>query len=136
MRDNNKIEYERWLKQAKEDLKVAKWSLKGDFYANTCFMAQQASAKAFKAFCYLQGERQVLGHSLLELLRKCSKYDRTFKTLEKESKKLDKYYIISRYPNGLPGLIPSEYFDKDEAEESIRYSEKIIKSVESRFSNI
>jgi len=136
MRDNNKIEYERWLKQAKEDLKAAKWSLKGDFYANTCFMAQQASEKAFKAYCYLQGERQVLGHSLLELLRKCSKYDRVFKTLEKESKKLDKYYIISRYPNGLPGLIPSEYFDKDEAKESIRYAEKIIKSVEGRFSNI
>jgi HEPN domain-containing protein len=136
MRDNNKIEYERWLKQAKEDLKVAKWSLKGDFYANTCFMAQQASEKAFKAYCYLQGERQVLGHSLLELSRKCSKYDRTFRTLEKESKKLDKYYIISRYPNGLPGLVPSEYFDRNEAKESIRYAEKIIKSVEGRFSNI
>ena len=136
MRDNNKIEYERWPKQAKEDLKVAKWSLKGNFYANTCFMAQQSSEKAFKAYCYLQGERQILGHSLLELLRKCSKYDRTFKTLEKESKKLDKYYIISRYPNGLPGLVPSEYFDKDEAEESIRYAEEIIKSIEDRFSNI
>jgi len=134
MRDNNQIEGDRWLKQAKEDLQVAKWSLKGNFYANTCFMAQQASEKALKAYCYLQGERHVLGHSLLELLRKCSKYDRTFKTLEKESKKLDKYYIISRYPNGLPGLIPSEYFDKDEAKEAICYAERIIKSVEDRFS--
>ena len=134
MRDNNKIEYERWLKQAKEDLKVAKWSLKGNFYANTCFMAQQASEKALKAYCYLQGERQVLGHSLLELLRRCSKYDKAFKSLEKESKKLDKYYIISRYPNGLPGLVPSDYFDKNEAEESIGSAEKIIKSVESRSS--
>ena len=134
MRDNNKIEYERWLKQAKEDLKVAKWSLKGNFYANTCFMAQQASEKALKAYCYLQGERQVLGHSLLELLRRCSKYDKAFKALEKESKKLDKYYIISRYPNGLPGLVPSDYFDKNEAEESIGSAEKIIKSVESRSS--
>jgi HEPN domain-containing protein len=136
MRNNNKIEGERWLKQAREDLKVAKWSSMGNFYANTCFMAQQASEKALKAYCYLQGERQVLGHSLLELLRRCFKYDRAFKALEKESKKLDKYYIISRYPNGLPGLVPSEYFDKDEAKESIRYAEKIIKSVEGRFSNI
>jgi len=133
MRDNNQIEGERWLKQAKDDLKVAKWSLKGDFYANTCFMAQQASEKAFKAYCYLKGERAVLGHSLLELLRKCAKYDKSFKILEKESKRLDKYYIISRYPNGLPGLVPSEYFDQDEAKEAIRFAEKIIKLVEERF---
>ena len=133
MRDNNQIEGERWLKQAKDDLKVAKWSLKGDFYANTCFMAQQASEKAFKAYCYLKGERAVLGHSLLELLRKCAKYDKNFRTLEKESKRLDKYYIISRYPNGLPGLVPSEYFDQDEAKEAIRFAEKIIKLVEETF---
>ena len=133
MRDNNQIEGKRWLKQAKDDLRVAKWSLKGDFYANTCFMAQQASEKAFKAYCYLKGERAVLGHSLLELLRKCAKYDKSFKTTEKESKRLDKYYIISRYPNGLPGLVPSEYFDQDEAKEAIRFAEKIIKLVEERF---
>jgi len=133
MRDNNQIEGKRWLKQAKDDLKVAKWSLKGEFYANTCFMAQQASEKAFKAFCYLKGERAVLGHSLLELLRKCAKYDKSFKILEKESKKLDKYYIISRYPNGLPGLVPSEYFDQDEAKEAIRFAEKIVKAAEERF---
>ena len=133
MRDNNQIEGKRWLKQAKDDLKVAKWSLKGEFYANTCFMAQQASEKAFKAFCYLKGERAVLGHSLLEFLRKCAKYDKSFKILEKESKKLDKYYIISRYPNGLPGLVPSEYFDQDEAKEAIRFAEKIVKAAEERF---
>jgi HEPN domain-containing protein len=133
MRDNNRIEGERWLKQAKEDLNVAKWSFKGKFYANTCFMAQQASEKAFKAFCYFKGERAVLGHSLLELLRKCAKYDKSFKILEKESKKLDKYYIISRYPNGLPGLVPSEYFDQDEAKEAIRFAEKIVKAAEERF---
>jgi HEPN domain-containing protein len=133
MRDNNHIEGERWLKQAKDDLEVAKWSLKGNFHANTCFMAQQASEKAFKSYCYLKGERAVLGHALLELLRKCAKYDKSFNALEKEAKKLDKYYIISRYPNGLPGLIPSEYFDRDEAKEAIRLAEKIIKLVEERF---
>ena len=133
MRDNNQIEGQRWLKQAKDDLKVAKWSLQGNLYANTCFMAQQASEKAFKAYCYLKGERAVLGHSLLELLRKCSKYEEAFNSLEKESKRLDKYYIISRYPNGLPGLVPSEYFDEDEAKGAIRLAEKTIKSVEGRF---
>jgi len=133
MKDNNQVEGTRWLEQARTDLKVAKWSLKGNFYANTCFMSQQAGEKAFKAFCYLRGERAVLGHSLLELLRKCSKYDKNFRRLEKESKRLDKYYIISRYPNGLPGLVPSEYFDQDEAKEAIRFAEHIIKVVKEKF---
>jgi HEPN domain-containing protein len=133
MRDNNQIEGKRWLDQARDDLKVAKWSLKGSFYANTCFMSQQASEKALKAFCYRRGERAVLGHSLLELLRKCSKYDKNFRRVEKESKRLDKYYIVSRYPNGLPGLVPSEYFDQDEAKEAIRFAEKIIKLVKEKF---
>ena len=129
MKDNNQVESTRWLEQARTDLKVAEWSLKGKFYANTCFMSQQAGEKALKAFCYLKGERAVLGHSLLELLRKCSKYDKSFRRLEKESKKLDKYYIITRYPNGLPGLVPSEYFDQDEAKEAIRFAQSIIEMV-------
>jgi HEPN domain-containing protein len=52
--------------------------------------------------------------------------------LEKESKRLDKYYIISRYPNGLPGLVPSEYFDQDEAKQATLNAGKIIRFVEER----
>lgn len=130
MRNNNQIEYERWLKQAKKDLEVARWSLKGKFYAHSCFMSQQAAEKALKAYCYLKGERSVLGHSLLILMRKCNKYRKDFLNLEKECKSLDKYYIISRYPNGLPALTPADYFDQKEAKKTINQALKIIKFVE------
>jgi len=30
------------------------------------------------------------------------------------AKKLDRYYIPTRYPNGLPGGVPSRYFDDPE----------------------
>jgi len=93
-------------------------------------MSQQAAEKALKAYCYLKGERTVLGHSLLALIRKCNKYRRDFLNLEKECKTLDKYYIISRYPNGLPGLTPAEYFDQEEAEKAIGQASKIIRFVE------
>ncbi|KPL00315.1 MAG: hypothetical protein AMJ90_08280 [candidate division Zixibacteria bacterium SM23_73_2] len=132
MKDNNRIEYERWFKQAGEDLEVAKWSLKGRFFSHSCFMSQQAGEKALKAYCYLKGERLVLGHSMLILIRKCSKYNKDFIHLEKECKTLDKYYIISRYPNGLPGLTPSEYFDQKEAKEALNKALKIIKFVEKK----
>jgi HEPN domain-containing protein len=32
---------------------------------------------------------------------------------------LDKYYIPTRYPNGLPGGIPKDAFDKVEAERAV-----------------
>jgi HEPN domain-containing protein len=43
---------------------------------------------------------------------------------------LDDYYIPTRYPNGLPGEIPSLYYDdKEEAERALTWNEGIIKLV-------
>ena len=48
-----------------------------------------------------------------------------------QAKKLDKYYIPTRYPNGLPGGIPSRYFDDPkEAEEAMQHAKKVIEIVE------
>jgi HEPN domain-containing protein len=56
---------------------------------------------------------------------------KTLKT-EKASKSLDKYYIPTRYPDALPGIIPSEAFDKDDAEKAISLAEKIINFIKSK----
>ena len=39
---------------------------------------------------------------------------------------LDKHYIPSRYPNGLPDSIPSEVYLKQDALVSINNSEKVL----------
>lgn len=135
MENKNLNEARRWLLQAKNDLAVAKHDKNGGFFAYTCFMAQQSGEKALKALCYLEGERQVVGHALFELLQRASKYDEKIKKLEKECKRLDKYYIITRYPNGLPGLIPAEYFDKEEAEKAIEFASNILNWVEEKIAN-
>lgn len=54
MSDQNLEEAQRWLQQARHDLDVARWNATGRFWSDTCFMAQQASEKALKAFCYAQ----------------------------------------------------------------------------------
>ncbi len=126
MRDNNYNESSRWLKQAVNDLEVAKWNGKGKFWANACFMSQQASEKALKAYCYSRGERNIISHSLLSLKQRCKKYSREFEKISPACRKLDKYYIISRYPNGLPDLIPADYFEEEEANKAIRFAEDII----------
>ena len=38
----------------------------------------------------------------------------------------DKYCIVTRYPDGLLGLSPADYFDKTEASESMAQSAKIL----------
>ncbi|HHT9152806.1 MAG TPA: HEPN domain-containing protein, partial [Candidatus Hypogeohydataceae bacterium YC40] len=50
-----------------------------------------------------------------------------FKPL-KGAKRLDDYYIPTRYPNGLPGEIPAKYYDdKEEVQKALALSEQIIK---------
>jgi len=44
-----KIEAERWLKQAKADLAVAQTLLSTEHYAAACFHAQQGAEKALKS---------------------------------------------------------------------------------------
>ncbi|MEO0115844.1 MAG: HEPN domain-containing protein [candidate division WOR-3 bacterium] len=56
--------------------------------------------------------------------------DQDFKTLSK-TKKLDEYYIPTRYPNGLPGASPSRFFDDpNEAETAMELTKAVIKLVE------
>jgi HEPN domain-containing protein len=40
--------------------------------------------------------------------------------------------IPTRYPDALPGIIPSEAFDKDDAEKVISLAEKIINFIKSK----
>lgn len=47
------------------------------------------------------------------------------------AKKLDRYYIPTRYPNGLPGGVPSRFFDDPgEAEEAMHLAKNVIELVE------
>lgn len=125
-------EASRWLAQAEADLKVAEWDFQGKFWWEVCFKCQQTAEKALKAFRYLKGERAILSHSVLELGKGCIKYDKDFSKFEPAYRILDKYYIITRYPNGLPGLTPAEYFDEDEAGKAISSARDIVDLVKNK----
>jgi HEPN domain-containing protein len=129
---NNLREGMRWLSQAKFDLTATQWLLQGQFWWEVCFKSQQASEKALKAYLYAQGKRAVLGHALLELGRVCARFDFDFDELQSAYRRLDRYYITTRYPNGLPGLIPAEYFEEDEARRALALAEQIVALVESK----
>ena len=130
MRSNPSDEALRWIKQARADLGAARDNYDGENHNIACFLAQQAAEKALKAYFYAQGEEYVLGHSVQELCKKAAGEDEAFDPLITMAQKLDRFYIPTRYPNGLPGGIPAESFDEDDAESAIGQAEKILTAVE------
>lgn len=119
-------EAERWLNQAKSDLEAAKWNSEGSFYAHACFLSQQAAEKALKAYLYSTGKRKIITHSTYTLARECAQENNVFNSILSMCAELDKHYIPSRYPNGLPDSIPSEVYLKEDAQTCINNSQKIL----------
>lgn len=126
-------EGKRWMNQAEYDLKDAEFTFKGKRYNLTCFLAQQSAEKALKAFLYSKGAEQVWGHSVAELCEEAIKIDDIFKKLKFEAAPLDKFYIPTRYPNGLPGGIPAEAFDKYDAERALEMAKRVIDFIKERW---
>ncbi len=124
---------EDWLRQADKDLKHARNSLNDSDFEWACFAAQQAAEKALKAlYQHLGGES--FGHSLLKMLKDLPKDVKTNKDLLKMAAELDKLYIPTRYPNGFDWGAPMDYFERDDAEEAIKYAEEIINYAKSKIS--
>ena len=129
MRPDPKEEGNRWLRQAQQDIDDARYTFAGERYHLTCFLAQQAGEKALKGYLYARGEEQVWGHSVADLARQAAEYDDRFEALIGVGGGLDRHYIPTRYPNGLPGGIPAEAFDADDAEKALRQAQHIIQQV-------
>ena len=116
----------RWLKQAEHDLEAARYNRRGGFHAVACFYAQQAAEKALKAFLFAQGEPVVIGHSVAELCQSCAGYEERFEELTGRIGKLDRFYIPTRYPDGLPGGVPAEVYGEEDASEAIALASETV----------
>jgi len=112
---NSGVEALRWLEQSKHDARAAELNSREGYFEVACFLSQQAAEKALKAFLYGQGERPVVGHSVYLLCKRCQVYRHEFGQLLDTCKELDRYYIPTRYPNGLPGGIPHDVFTAEDA---------------------
>lgn len=111
-----------WLRQAEKDLEKAALDLQWGYYEWACFTAQQATEKAIKAlFQSLHGE--AWGHGTKALLENLPFEDKI--QFIEDAKLLDKLYIPTRYPNGLPQGIPHDYFTKKEAQQAIAAAARI-----------
>ncbi len=105
----------RWFLQAKDDFLFVQWiHREGVFFDKGCFVAQQAGEKALKACLYAIGERHVIGHSLFELTERLKTIDHSFTSVSNAARRLDRFYVPTRYPNGLPGGSPFQVYTAED----------------------
>ena len=127
--DKNQHEAERWLKTAKDDIESANILMTNGKYAHACFHCQQAAEKAVKAVWYLL-DADPWGHSIAKLIRDIESVDmatyKKFESLKRSAVLLDRFYITTRYPNGLPDLTPEETYMEEDAKNCIENAEKIM----------
>jgi len=138
--------YKDWLEQAEYDLEAAIDSLKGEHYEWSCFQAQQAAEKSFKALL-LFTNLETWGHGLIRLLKnwtdRLEKSDdaremsqEKYQDLFEKCQELDRHYIQPRYPSGFASGYPAMFYNKKIAEECIYNAKTIIGFVKEKISSL
>jgi HEPN domain-containing protein len=134
--ENYREDSKRWLRQAEADIKAAQGSLKNQNYEWACFQSQQAGEKVLKAFWYYYSF-DPWGHSVVKLIQEFPRTEikKSLSKLLNKAKELDKLYIPTRYPNGLPDLTPSEVYTEEEASKAIESSKIILDQIKKILKN-
>jgi len=122
-----------WFNQAKLDLEHAKKSKEQGDFNWSCFASQQAAEKALKAV-YLSKNMEGWGHVIKRLLEELKGEVAVTENLIRSGIKLDKFYILTRYPNGFDAGKPSDFFTEEDAEEAITHAKNIIKFCKNKIS--
>lgn len=117
----------RWLLTAEEDLEAARVLDAAGKYAQACFYAQQSGEKAIKAL-WLLVDADPWGHSVQRLVSdfpEASLVPDMDAWIERGAL-LDKFYIPTRYPNGLPDLTPGQVYRSDDANRGLEAAAALV----------
>ena len=130
--EKNRIEAKRWLHTADDDLDSAIILKENRKFAHSCFHARQAAEKALKAFWY-HSDADPWGHSVKRLIDDLESVNiclfEIFKNVSRQGALLDRFYIPTRYPNGLPDITPDVAFNEDDANVCVANAGIIIRAV-------
>jgi HEPN domain-containing protein len=129
-RERQVADAHRWLQQADDDLSAAKILADAHKFAQACFLCQQSAEKAVKAYWFWRGD-DPWGHSVLRLIETIDDeaMRSKFEPLRADAMVLDRLYIPTRYPNGLPDLAPLEAFGSRDFEAAFVSATTIIEFV-------
>ena len=132
--EKNVREALRWLRTAEDDLDAATILRKNEKFPHACFHAQQAGEKALKAVWYF-ADADPWGHSIKKLIEDLRYVDLMLyehvESLLRSGMLLDRFYIPTRYPNGLPDLTPDAAYIDEDAETCIEHATRIVNKARS-----
>ena len=114
-----------WWRQAERDLSHARHSLEAGDHEWACFAAQQAAEKAIKAL-YQRLHMEAWGHVVHRLLEALPPEHRPDAILVDAGRRLDRFYIPARYPNGFASGAPGDFFTEADARSAIADAEAIL----------
>ena len=120
----------RWMSQAEYDLAASEDILEDGRFNWACFVAQQAAEKAVKSIYLSRGEDVDRVHSVSALVRGDARRGISgLPEIEAEleaAAELDRHYVPTRYPNGVPDGAPFEFYSKEKAEECVEKAARIV----------
>jgi HEPN domain-containing protein len=128
--DKEHYEARRWLDTTLQDIEAARSLMAAGKFSHSCFFSQQAAEKAMKSLWYFLGE-DPWGHSIQKLIAELPDpraHERMGPLLEAGAL-LDRYYIPTRYPNGLPDLTPGQVYFRRDADVCLESSHRLLSAV-------
>jgi len=120
-----------WFEQGRYDLQHARNSVAAGDFSWACYAAQQAAEKAVKAV-YLTRNLEGWGHVVRTLLEGLTDELPVPESLIEAARRLDLFYIPTRYPNGFPQGKPADFFGASDAERAIADAGQILAFCESK----
>jgi HEPN domain-containing protein len=117
-----------WLYFAREDLRVAELAFSAQIYSQACFHAQQCVEKAIKARLRHHGAAPPRTHQLSLLVSLLP--DDALAELRSAIVLLDRFYILTRYPDALPGDLQEELPNEVDAQEALSVAREVLRRTE------
>jgi len=119
---------ERWLSFAREDLMAARAVLREGLSNQACFHAQQCAEKCLKAMVAQSGLAPPRTHSIQELVNRLP--PTTLTCDADDLAELDDYYIPTRYPDALPGMLPDGLPTEGDANRAVAIASDVLADIE------
>jgi HEPN domain-containing protein len=118
--------HESWIERAKSNLEISKIAVNANvYYEDLCYQSQQAVEKALKGLLIFYGVEPEFTHNIGILLNEIEKFTEIPEQI-KETTKLTKYAVITRYPGEYDEITKENY------EESIKIAKECFEWVENK----
>jgi HEPN domain-containing protein len=118
----------RWLAFAREDLRMAELALGEGLFGQVCFHAQQCAEKAVKGWMAGQDYSIPRTHRMADLLTLLP--PDLMRGMSDALRLLDRFYIPTRYPDALPGMLLDDMPGRRDAIEALDLARRALQRIE------